>query len=407
MERKRKLDTKNLEQCFLGIIMIYIITYLAVVSNIELCIDFGTHASWSIQLFSGELSISDFLINKSAYPLWHIVTGVVHKFVGLNETEATATVTAFFNCFTYLGVNAVWIYYERECKQKSNTWLWSFLLMIMGPLYVPRYTQYYYLGQGTGNIWHNPTNIAVKGIAVLAFMVIGLLLQRAGRNRKWYLFLAVLLVLSALAKPSFLQGIIPGVGLYMLIKCIYELYQEKRKNHFVLECKNCLKIILAFVPAVCVVAFQFYVSFFGGEAGDGIGISYGYVLHQFSVNLFYSFLFAFIFPLTVLLIDFKNVIKDIFFQIACCYELCAWLESALIFEKGARAAHGNWLWASYLSMFIVWMVSMMRFCRYINRQEEFSYKKAIGICLGGGAFILQVLCGFFYWYNIATGKIPY
>ena len=39
MERKRKLDTKNLEQCFLGIIMIYIITYLAVVSNIELCID--------------------------------------------------------------------------------------------------------------------------------------------------------------------------------------------------------------------------------------------------------------------------------------------------------------------------------------------------------------------------------
>ena len=74
-------------------------------------------------------------------------------------------------------------------------------------------------------------------------------------------FLAVLLVLSALAKPSFLQGIIPGVGLYMLIKCIYELYQEKRKNHFVLECKNCLKIILAFVPAVCVVAFQFYVSF--------------------------------------------------------------------------------------------------------------------------------------------------
>ena len=35
MERKRKLDTKNLEQCFLGIIMIYIITYLAVVSNIE------------------------------------------------------------------------------------------------------------------------------------------------------------------------------------------------------------------------------------------------------------------------------------------------------------------------------------------------------------------------------------
>ena len=152
MERKRKLDTKNLEQCFLGIIMIYIITYLAVVSNIELCIDFGTHASWSIQLFSGELSISDFLINKSAYPLWHIVTGVVHKFVGLNETEATATATAFFNCFTYLGVNAVWIYYERECKQKSNTWLWSFLLMIMGPLYVPRYTQYYYLGQGTGNI---------------------------------------------------------------------------------------------------------------------------------------------------------------------------------------------------------------------------------------------------------------
>ena len=168
-----------------------------------------------------------------------------------------------------------------------------------------------------------------------------------------------------------------------------------------------IKIILSFVPAVVILILQFYVSFFGGEQSEGIGIAYGYVLHNYSLNLFYSFVLAFAFPIVVLIIDFRDMMKDCFFQLACCYEFSAWAESAFIYEKGARTAHGNWLWASYLSMFIVWMISLIKFCSYISKEADLTYKRVLGIGLGVGFFVLQVLCGFFYWYSIVTGVQMY
>lgn len=407
MALSKKIEMQDIEKCLLGTILLYIMTYLAVSRNGQLSIDFSAHASWAAELCSGELTVREFLVNKSSYPIWHVVTAILYKYVGLNENEAAASATAFFNCFTYWCVNAVWSCYGGDGQQKSNTWLWSFLLMIMGPLYMPRYAQYYYLGQGTGNIWHNPTNMAVKGTAVLAFMLIGALIYRENNSVKHYLLLAVLLMISALEKPSFLQGIIPGVGLYMILRCIFEMFWRRDRKKFVSECKNFIKIITAFIPAAFILFFQFYVSFFSGEQSGGIGIAYGFVLHNYSSNLFHSFLLAFAFPIVVLIIDFKSMIKDIFFQVACCYEFSAWLESAMIYEKGTRMFHGNWLWASYLSMFIVWMISLMKFCENISKKEINSHRKVIGIGIGISAFSLQVLCGFLYWYSIATCKISY
>lgn len=402
---EKRLEMKDIERCLLGTVLIYIVTYLAVSRNGELSFDFIVHTDWARQLGDGEVTIREFLINRSSYPLWHIVTDILYKFVGLNENEAAATSTALFNCFTYWSVNYAWIIYVKvkKIKLRSNIWLWSFLLMIMGPLYMPRYTKFYYLGQGSGNIWHNPTNMAVKGIAVLTFMLIAFLVENVNNTRKTYFLLSILLVISVLEKPSFLQGIIPGLGLYIII-----MFVVRRKiKEYAAEYTNFLKIISAFVPAVLIVLLQFYAAFFGGERSGGVGISYGYVLHNYSFNLFHSFLLAFAFPIVVLIIDFKNMIKDIFFQIACCYEFSAWLESVMIYEKGVRALNGNWLWASYLSMFMVWMISVIRFCCYIESEEKRTLKKTISISLGIGVLALQVICGFLYWYNIATGKIIY
>lgn len=403
---RQKVEIKAIEHCLVGTILLYVATYMAVVRNGELGVDFRIHTSWITMLDTGELTIREFLMNKTSYPAWHVLTGVLYKFIGLNENEAAATSTAIFNCFAYWCVNCVWIFYGRirNTKPKCNVYFWSFLLMVMGPMYVPRYTRFYYLGQGSGNIWHNPTNIAVKGIAILAFMLVAFLVEKVNNSLKLYFVLSILLIISALEKPSFLQGIIPGLGLYMTIRF---LLVEGGRREAVAQYKNYIKIILSFVPAVVILILQFYVSFFGGEQSEGIGIAYGYVLHNYSLNLFYSFVLAFAFPIVVLIIDFRDMMKDCFFQLACCYEFSAWAESAFIYEKGARTAHGNWLWASYLSMFIVWMISLIKFCSYISKEADLTYKRVLGIGLGVGFFVLQVLCGFFYWYSIVTGVQMY
>ena len=159
----------------------------------------------------------------------------------------------------------------------------KFTFEVKGLKDVIEFNPFYYLGQGSPNIWHNPTNIAVKGFAVLCFGLVIYILESAKTDKEllWtYIILSVLLVLSALAKPSFFQGIVPGLGLYFIFALIAKGFKT--------QIKRFLLIALSFVPSACVIGFQFVCSFFIqgniGE-GNGIGIEFGRVLHNWSPHL--------------------------------------------------------------------------------------------------------------------------
>ncbi len=387
----REWKQKNIMYCFCGTLLLYIATYCAVAKGGELAWDFPIHAEWALSL--NRYTARDFLLHKTAYPLWHIVVKILYKW-GLNICGAAASATAMFNCCAYWCVGYVWSHYEKREGCNSNIWFWSLLLFFMGPIYAPACTYSYYLGQGTGNTYHNPTNIAVKGAAVLAFAICAdIISDDKDIGRKKYGVLSAVLLVSALAKPSFLQGMIPGLGLYFCITIWGKEWKERFWKYFVLA--------TAFIPAVTVIFFQFFISFFG-ESSEGIGISYGRILYNWTPNLFISFLLAFAFPITVLVIDFRRLYQDKSIRLLICYELCAWLESAFLYEKGAREAHGNWLWGSYISMFIVWMVSLIRFSRFACEGQVTGRQKTV-VAIGYAVFFLQVLCGIFYWYTFVGG----
>lgn len=60
---------------------------------------------------------------------------------------------------------------------------------------------------------------------------------------------------------------------------------------------------------------------------------------------------------------------------ALCYEFCAWAESALLYEAGERELDGNWLWGSYLSMFIVWMLFLFEYFNIISGDKAGAIKR--------------------------------
>ncbi len=385
----REWNKEHIMDCFCGTLLLYIATYCAVAKGGELTWDFPIHAEWAISL--NRHTVWDFLTNKTAYPLWHIAAKLLYQW-GINLCGAAASATALFNCIAYWCVGYVWNRFGRAKTYKIPVWRWGLLLFFMGPVYAPAYTYSYYLGQGTGNTYHNPTNIAVKGVAVLAF---ALCADEVSQNRVFskrrYLAISTVLLLSALAKPSFLQGMIPGLGLYFCLTVWGKGWKERFRKYFILAA--------AFIPAAFVVLFQLVVSFFG-QASEGIGISYARILHNWTPNLFVSFLLAFAFPLTVLAIDFKRLYREQSIRLLICYELCAWLESVFLYEKGAREVHGNWLWGSYISMFIVWTVSLIRFCEFVG-EKPLAGKRKAAAAAGYAVFFLQVLCGIFYWYSFA------
>lgn len=103
-----------------------------------------------------------------------------------------------------------------------------------------------------------------------------------------------------------------------------------------------------------------------------------------------SFLLAFAFPIIVFAYNYREILKDKLIQIICCFELAAWLEGALLYFKGKEVAC-DFVWASILSMFMVWLIAIILFrknqfeargkSRVYRLYEGFSY-----VVFGGHLF---------------------
>lgn len=396
---EKNVDIKSMRKYFLGCMIVFLITFAIVILNYNTMPDFMIHGEWATEMSIQNLK--GFLVSVP-YPIWHIGVKILYSVLGFSIEMAAAIVTGGLNVFSFLAACFAWNFLSSIRISVDDKVFWCTCLLIMGPLYAPWHNQLYYLGQGTGNTWHNPTNIAVKGFAILGFTLLVYLLDSKmiwKKQIKWYIMLSVILCMSAIAKPSFLQGIIPGFALWVIGRVIL------RKGIAL----NTGAVAITFLPAIFVVCVQFALAFFivtPIHNGDGIGIEFGKVLKQWSPNLFVSFLLAFAFPIWVLLFNIKKLIKETSIQLVICYEICAYMESVMLYEKGERELVGNWCWGSYISMFIVWMCMLIKYFE-IYLSEDQTWSKKITLVGGGILLFLQILCGMIYWFYIVTGRIMY
>lgn len=359
--------------------------------------DFRKHYSWAVSINSGNLL--EFIKDYVAYPLWHICVRIAYVFFPTSALNTSAGITALFNCFSLWSVIYVWHRLSTQKLGFGTISIYSLFLLFVGPLSLPAFNEYYYAGQGSGNIWHNPTTIAVKSFAIICFFIIVYLIDAKKTDKelvRTYLLLSFLTLLSVLAKPSFFQGIVPGLGLYFIFILITKGFKTNIKRF--------LCIAACFIPSACIIGVQFISSFFlhsNISTGAGIGIEFGRVLHAWTPSLLISFLLAFAFPLVVLIINFKKLIQKTAVQVALFYEFMAWCEGAFLYEPGVREGHGNWLWASYLSMFIVWLVFSIYFFDILNDEQTSQKKRILNLSLGVPLLFLHLLFGIAYWYSLS------
>lgn len=325
------------------------------------------------------------------YPMWHILCKLAICISSLPEDWIVAFVTTLFSFVAYIIVN-FWL--TSECKSIEKDFLvniLTFALFILGPLYLPRFNPNYYLGQGTPNTWHNPTNLTVRPFAILTFIILIKLiedyqLEKKGFDRRRLYLLSFTLLISVWAKPSFIMMVIPGVGLFMIVTC----YKDRSLMGLY------LRIILAFIPAVILFLSQYVMLFVSGERGDAVGIGWLTVLHMYTSNVIISFLLAFAFPIYWLLVDFKDCIKDVSIQLGTCCVCSGWLEMAVLLENGIHRADGNFFWGYYIAMFFMWLAIIRRFILSQNR-------KNIRLWIGWILLVLHIIFGIYYILHILYG----
>jgi hypothetical protein len=331
---------------------------------------------------------------SNAYPMWHLLVKLVYVIlyytVGEQMEWSASFVSAVINLVVFEMINSL---FARE-KIKGHSF-YSFILMFVTPIYIPRFNPSLYLGQGSPNTWHNPTNLMVKPFAIAVFfMIVTLLEQIENKNKiqpgKWGV-LALLLFLSTLAKPSFVQGMIPALGIFLIIKCVANKYCHIREYLLLCSC---------FIPAVIWLVYQFIWAFYSDGEG-GIGISWLLVWGVSSPNVWISTILVLAFPLMYILFHVRRLVTCMDIQLSFILVCVTWLEYALLYEKGSRIWHGNMGWSLLLAYSVFWIVSVIHYAKDVTKMLGDKTLSVKNVCLGC-VMLVHFICGCYYWSYLLT-----
>lgn len=386
--------------------------------------DFRVHSFWAVELTPSAALAS--LYNGSER-LWHICVRFLFALTG-NPKNSAAAVTGAANALAFFYVYRT---LEAAYPPKRPRWLFALLVgaaFIANAVTVPGSP--FVTDRGYVNSWHNPTNIMVRPFAAgVLFMTLRIYNRRLygvheisppgadaersftfaeNARAEWRapiytpaerVLYPLCLLLSVYAKPAFLQFFAPAIFVFLLIDVI------RTKGRLL---PFCVKLAVAYLPAVLVFFSQF-MEYFGGfaplseaqaaaeelraleDAAGGTvyadatsnytfyGVAFYYILPSFSgvgellretVNAVLLTLYVCAFPLAVFVIDRRHARCSAACRLSLYGMLAARLESLLFHEIGIRVNHGNFRWGYFVSIWLLWAVAIERYAERVFEKDK-------------------------------------
>ena len=280
-------------------------------------------------------------------------------------------------------------------------------LSFASAIYVPWFNAKPYLGQGSPNPWHNPTTLIVRPIGLLIVMIVMgecLRVQRGGFRKKnglrvWKgVLIAVLLLLSNLSKPSFVQIFYPAIFLLMFLW----LFVYRGRN-FPLG----MQLLVCCLPSCALMGAQFFSAFDSGSNSDAAGVVFApfKVAGLYTDNIAVSTLLVIAFPLLTCLFSIFRRTFDWTDFFAWLMLLVGMAEKFLLAESGSRMTHGNFNWGYILGLYFIWFSGIRLFTLWAHSLNEGAggVKKAVSIMtfsLCGAVLGLHLLSGIYYLYYL-------
>ena len=335
------------------------------------------------------------------HPVWHVMVNKMSN-ITLSPTMAGSLITALLVViWAYIIHQLCHFYFNRHGGNSPQAPPQNTLLsdgrniaiitatLVIGPVYLPFFNPYIILGQGSPNLWHNPTLLAVKPFA-LAAIFFSIMYMREG---KWvnYVAAAGLLTLSMFAKPSFAIAFIPALGFYIVAR---NYWQWPRVIFG-------LSMLGLFIAVSLYQYINFYTASEGvtnASGGGNIIIDWFNLWSMISPNVFVSIIIALAFPLAFLILTPKLHLKDDFLVLSWIMIIGSILTFGMIAEGGAHYQDGNFAWGYSLSMSILYVFSLIKYARHC--QELSRLKNAIL----GSLLVYQLGVGIYYSQKLLTGQ---
>lgn len=296
---------------------------------------------------------------------------------------------------TYLLLKELWKKYEVKVGA-TVTLLGATALNFVMAFYVKAANARHYIGYQNASIWHNSTYICMKMVGVFVLWYFLKLMDAYKEKlsiKQWFIF-TVLLALSTGVKPSFLLVFAPVMAIMLLTDWVKG---TKFKRVFLFG--------LTVVPSLFIILWQNIV-LFGADTGNGFSIKPFYTLAQRSDNPKIALLLSVLFPAVVGLIHIKDVWKDKVYLGSLFIWGFGFLEVFLFAESGTRSKDGNFMWGYSISLFVLFLISFVRWLRDCRNKEFLGKLKVLryGYLISAGAvFAYHVVSGVWFFGILLTG----
>jgi hypothetical protein len=277
----------------------------------------------------------------------------------INERYASASV---FTLVLFQIFLALVVYAQLRNVLGSESWLGvgactvlAISLLFAAPiaLYLTQDHQFYFGYVGI-NVWHSPTVLAAKPWALISFALVAAMLTDrskaplpAGQTRGAKGFLiGVVVVIGALAKPSFLIALIPAAIAMGVFQQLWSTSKVQWK--WLLLC-----LVL---PAAVVLMWQarIYGQLTGGSHAKFAPLA---TLSGMSNHLGVKFLLSILFPVVGWLVTFAAGQRRPTLNLAWLTFIFGAGLTYFVTESG-RTSHGNFLWSAQLALFVLFVQTL-------------------------------------------------
>lgn len=366
--------------------------------------DYKGHLDFTRKMIQNNSIISkDIPSFISAHPLYHMLTITFSKIIGVSLKVAGYYLVPLLS-YIILGLVIYRVLVKEKIKVDNNGFsildalIITLCLMLVGPVSFFSYPNLY-LGYIGINVYHSPTQILVKPLSLITFLLLIKGLNRRTNSKSFKLCLALVAASSLMAKPSYLICLIPALFLFTMLK----LYKNELIN---------LNLIIFFLAVNgLVLACQYWLTL-GINDPDHVNkvIFAPFLVMRYYANnsLLLRLIASILFPITVYLALFSSAKKDTTLNLAwLTFGVSLFYTYFLAFTYGGSSwVHGDFTWGSQISLFILFVVSTIFLIREktvrING-ELLSIKKDPRLSLCILTFSLHLLSGLLYYFKVLCG----
>lgn len=316
--------------------------------------DFPSHIQYA-KLILGRL-YQQVPIHILAHPAYQLLLIVVYL-LAFKKAGMFAIAVLIQVVVQTLTVLIIYRWFGRD--RQNRNWLraiWAISLTLVAPLMVfVFWDKLFYLGYIGLATYHNPTIRLLQPVALLSFLCGVRVFTAHSNSWKIALLSAVLVILSALIKPNYLVCILPALGLMAAIRLVWKKPVDWR-----------LLIIGFLVPGALILFVQLLLTYYlpGNDPSSILFNPLG-VMNGYSGYLLPKFFLSILFPLAVLLFNFRRVLRDNTLMLAWLGFLASVPQMYLLAESGDRFIQGNFLWGAQIMALILFVASV----RFLWREQ--------------------------------------